>query len=152
MKRPKWEVPDAPGTKPVGDDEVRLYHQTDSKNLSPIRRHGILHSKAKGIEGPKAIYADEKGFYGKPHDTPTVEFKSKKKDFDRPFVRKDKVDREDIIATHKPWHATVRYIKNDPDLHKEVLAGEHDHLMSGEGKYSKAIRFIKKEHKASKGK
>lgn len=145
MKRPRWEVPSEPGTTPVSSDHVRLYHQTSSKNLSNIRRSGIQLSKAKGYEGPKSIYADEKGFYGKPDDTPSVEFHVPKKDFDRPFVNRDKVEPKEIIATHKPWHASVRYIDNDSKLRGEIERGEHDDVLKYKSsKEALAVRFVKK--------
>ena len=61
LKRPRWELPAEPGTAPIPKDHVRLYHQTSSdKNLDSIRHTGIKLSHAKGYEGPKAVYADEK--------------------------------------------------------------------------------------------
>lgn len=153
MKKPRYEVPAEPGSTPVPAGKVKLYHQTAPRNLNPIRKQGIRLDKAKGYEGPKAIYAAEpdekgKGFYGHPNDTPTAEIHVDKKDWKSPFVHKDKVEPHEIVATHKDWHATVRYIDDNPNLRKEVEAGEHDHLMKEKGKFSKAVRFVKKRAKA----
>jgi len=150
MKKPKWKVPKEPGTKAVKKGHVRLYHQTGKSNLSNIRRKGI--KPHQPTEGPRGIYADEKGFYGDPKEKPTAEFSVKKKDFSFPFVHKDKVKAKEIIATHKDWHETVRYIQGRPGMVRKVLAGEYDDLMDGKSgaKYSKAIRFIKKRAAANK--
>jgi hypothetical protein len=149
MKRPRWEVPAEPGSTPTPEGKVKLYHQTGEKSLNSIRRTGIQLSKARGIEGPKAIYAappDSKnhGFYGDATHIPTAEFHVDKSDWDKPFVRKDSVPPEDITA-HKEWHASVRYIDSDPQARKEVESGEHDDLMKWKGtKEARAVRFVKK--------
>jgi len=153
MKRPRWEIPDEPGTKPIPKDHVRLYHQTGEKNLNSIRRTGIQLSKAKGYEGPKAIYADPKGFYGKPDDRPTAEFHVHKDDYSRPFVRRKEVKPSEIVAAHKPWHKTVRYIEDNPRLKKEVEDGKHDDIIKDRrhkgSNAAKAVRFILKRKKAA---
>tara|TARA_R110000868_G_scaffold222060_2_gene473943 strand:- start:1223 stop:1714 length:492 start_codon:yes stop_codon:yes gene_type:complete len=151
MKKPKWEIPDEPGTKPIPRGHVRLYHQTQKKNLSNIRRKGILPHQP--VEGPRGIYADTKGFYGKPSETPTAEFSVHKKDWHAPFVHRDKVEKKKLIATHKDWHQTVRYIDDNAETKKRVLSGEHDDLI-GKGKsdkFAKAVRFVKRRERA-KGK
>lgn len=160
MMKPRWELPPEPGTAPIPDGHVRLYHQTDEKNLDLIRHQGIRYDKARAIEGPAGIYADEKGFYGKPRETPTVEFSVPKDRWDRPFVvpahsiehsadetkkRDTGVPQENIIAIHHPWHIHARYIDDDEDLRKEVINGEHDNLLHEPG-YGQAIRFIKHKY------
>jgi hypothetical protein len=154
MKRPRWEVPAEPGSIPAPEGKIKLYHQTGERNLNAIRKQGIKLSKAKGYEGPKAIYASppdskNRGFYGPAHSTPTAEFHVDKDDYTAPFVRKDEVPAKDVTA-HKEWHATVRYIDADPDLRKAVEAGEHDDLMKQgkKDKFAKAVRFVKKRMKA----
>jgi len=158
LKKPRYEVPDEPGSTPTPEGKIKLYHQTSMKNLNAIRRQGIQLSKAKGYEGPKAIYAslpskDNKGFYGPAHNTPTAEFHVDKDEYKAPFVHRDSVPAKDIIA-HKEWHDTVRYIDDDPELKAAILRGEHDHLIKKEksSKYAKAIRFVKKRAKAQQGK
>jgi hypothetical protein len=150
----KWELPPKPGTAPIPKDHVRLYHQTHEKDLGAIKHQGLKQSHAKGIEGPKAIYADEKGFYGKPDKTPTVEFSVHKDRWRHPpFVTPnikdndgDDVKPHSIIAAHRPWHGTARYIEDNEDVKKAVLSGEHDNLLKDK-QYSKAIRFIKHKYR-----
>lgn len=140
-----WSIPNKPGTTSIPKDHVRLYHQTSPQNLGSIKHNGIQFSKAKGIEGPKGIYADEKGFYGKPSERPTIEFHVHKDRWHPPFVTGDDVHPKDIIAVHHPWHQHVHYIENNNDVKKNVLSGQHDDLLHDKT-YGKAIRFIKKKY------
>jgi len=140
-----WQLPPEPGTAPIPAGHVRLYHQTNPELLGAIKHQGIDLSRARGIEGPRAIYADEKGFYGKPGDVPTVEFHVPVEQWDRPFVRSDLVPPENILGVHRRWHSTARYIENDPRIMQKVLAGEHDNLLD-DPQYGKAIRFIKHKY------
>lgn len=156
MKRPRWEVPAEPGSVPAPEGKIKLYHQTGERNLNSIRRTGLQLSKAKGYEGPKAIYATppdskNRGFYGPAHNTPTAEFNVDKDEYTAPFVRRDEVPAKDITA-HKEWHSTVRYIDADPNLRKAVENGEHDDLMKQgkHDKFAKAVRFVKKRAAAQK--
>lgn len=139
-----WQIPNEPGTTPIPKDHIRLYHQTNEKNLGSIKKRGIRLSYAKGIEGPKAVYADERGFYGKPSEKPTVEFSVHKNRFDHPFV-KDGVNPKDIIAVHKPWHQHARYAENNPEVIKNITQGEHDALLHDK-QYGKSIRYIKHKY------
>lgn len=144
MKPPLWKVPAAPGSQPIPADHVRLYHQTHKPKLSNIRRSGI--QPGQPVEGPRGIYADTRGFYGDPRYTPSVEFHVHKDEWRPPFVHRDQVERDKILATHKDWHETVRYIDADPQLRKEVEDGLHDDLMKPgkSDKFAKAVRFVKK--------
>ena len=141
------KLPAEAGTSPIPEDHVRLYHQTSEENIPSILKSGLTLSRARGIEGPKAIYADEQGFYGKPGDAPTVEFSVPKERWKPPFVMGD-VNPSDIIAHHVPWHRQARYILNHPNIVKEVMSGQHDDLT---GDYKKAVDHVKKINKAEGG-
>jgi hypothetical protein len=119
-----------------------LYHQTDEKNLGAIKHQGILMSKAEGIEGPRGIYADPKGFYGSTATTPTVEFHVPKAQWDAPFVRADRIDPTSIIGVHHPWHSLARSLEGNKGASQAILEGKRDHLLN-DPTYGKAIRFIK---------
>lgn len=119
-------LPPLPGTAPIPEGHVRLFHQTQAAHLEGIRSEGIHIRHARGIEGPKAIYADEKGFYGKPGDVPTVEFHVPKEHWKQPFVRTPHVTPDQIVAIHEPWHHTARYIH--AKVLDQALAGDFDHL------------------------
>ena len=49
---------------------------------------------------------------------------------------------------HHPWHATARYIEDDPKLRADVVAGKHDNLLN-DPQYSKALRYIKHKYAGS---
>lgn len=136
-------IPNPPGTDPIPPGTVRLYHQTGGDELRSIERHGLLFAHAKGIEGPKAIYASEKGFYGDPTSRPTLEFFIDKKYWDDPFVLED-VPLENIIAAHYPWHKKARYLEDDRnDILQKALDGEFDDLT---GDYAIAVKYIKQKY------
>lgn len=137
---PSDVLPPEPGTSPVKPGHVRLYHQTDRDNIEDIKRHGVLLSKARGIEGPRAIWAGETPFYGPATKIPTVEFQVPVKNWDAPFVLQDQITLDDIIAVHEPWHRHARYILSHPEVLDDVLAGEHDDLT---GDYVPAIQYVK---------
>jgi hypothetical protein len=140
-------LPSEPGSEPIPEGHVRLYHQTDELNLGSIKRHGIQLSKARGIEGPRAIYADESGFYGPPESRSTVEFHVPREQWDPPFVLSERVPPENIIAVHKKWHSHARYAENNPEVIRQILAGDHDGLLGGKWPdYAKSIRFIKHKY------
>jgi len=134
-------LPPEPGTTPIPEGHVRLYHQTSAENIPSIIKTGLNIGHARGIEGPKSIYADRTGFYGSPGSRPTIEFSVPAHKFDSPFVLQD-VAPESFIAVHLPWHDRARYIGRDPDLLKSAKAGELDHLLDHPD-YGPAIRHHK---------
>lgn len=141
------DLPPKPGTAPIPEGHVRLYHQTSEQNLAKIAKEGIKFEHARGIEGPKAIYADPQGFYGKPDRTPTVEFHVAAARFQSPFVTGADVTPGEIVGIHYPWHQHAHYIEEHPDVLKAVLAGEHDDLLTYQQE-GPAIRFIKEKYGA----
>jgi hypothetical protein len=134
-------LPSRPGTEPIPPGTVRLYHQTSEQALQSIMRTGLNIANAQGIEGPRAIYASETGFYGKPESRPTLEFFVDQDKWQNPFVLED-IPPEQMIAAHMPWHRQARYIESHPKLKQEVLAGKHDDLT---GDYAQAVSYIKKQ-------
>jgi hypothetical protein len=137
------ELPPEPGTAKIPAGHVRLYHQTDEKSAVSIGKHGLKLEHAKGIEGPKAIYADEKGFYGSPAENPTVEFHVPKAEWDPPFVLRDVTPKE-ILGVHLPWHAHARYIEDDATAREHCLSGQFDNLG---GDYIEAVKYIKAKYR-----
>jgi hypothetical protein len=135
------DLPPEPGTAPVQPGYVRLYHQTSAENLQAIEQTGLGIEHAQGIEGPRAIYASEKGFYGEPGTRPTLEFQVPKQNWDDPFVLQD-VPVENIIAAHYPWHSKARYLINDERCMAKALAGEYDDL---KGDYAPAVEYVKQK-------
>lgn len=138
-------VPPEHGTEPIPEGHVRLYHQTSLKNIPGIVKTGILIAHARGIEGPKAIWANETPFYGEPGETPTIEFSVPIDKYSRPFVLKD-VSPEEFVAVHLPWHRYARTFERDPRISENVLSGFHDDLLE-DPMYGPAIRYHKQKHK-----
>jgi len=141
-------IPDEPGSTPIKEGHVRLYHQTDGDNLRKIEKEGLLFKHAKGIEGPKAIYAGETPFYGKAEEKPTLEFQVPKEHWQSPFVLSD-VMPKDIIAAHYPWHRHARYLedKDNKQALENTLSGKHDKL---DGDTGKAVKYIKAKYGVNK--
>lgn len=138
-------LPAEPGATAIPDGTVRLYHQTSEDSLKSILQTGLNIEHAKGIEGPRAIYASQTGFYGSPGSRPTLEFYVDKSKWVDPFVLQD-VPPSQIIAGHLPWHSKARYIIDHPDVLERVLAGKYDNLT---GDYADAIDYIKTEWNAT---
>ena len=139
------DLPVPHGTTPLKEGHVRLYHQTDGDNLRAIEKEGLLLDKAKGIEGPKAIYAGETPFYGAVESRPTLEFQVPKDQWQQPFVLRD-VTPDDIIGAHYPWHHHARYLE-DPSNSKSLeraLSGGFDNL---DGDTGKAVKYLKEKYK-----
>ena len=139
-------VPNEPGTEPIPEGHVRLYHQTDKDSLEKIAKEGLLLKYARGIEGPKAIYAGETPFYRPATKSPTLEFHVPKEQWDSPFVLGD-VTPDKIIAAHQPWHMLARYLEDNPKSKEQALSGKFDDL---EDDYKKAVDYIKEKYKPAK--
>ena len=138
-------IPAAPGTTPVKEDHVRLYHQTNGDSLREIEKHGLLLKHAKGIEGPRAIYAGETPFYGNALLRPTLEFQVPKDQWQPPFVLRD-VKPEDFIAAHYPWHRHARYLEEN-NMVANVLSGKYDNVGEDE---EKAVNYLKRKYAVKK--
>ena len=138
-------IPAAPGTTPIKEGHVRLYHQTDGDSLREIEKHGLLLKHAKGIEGPRAIYAGETPFYGDALHRPTLEFQVPKDQWQPPFVLRD-VKPEDFIAAHYPWHKHARYLEKN-NMIANVLSGKFDNVGEDE---DKAVNYLKRKYAVKK--
>lgn len=138
----RMDLPSEPGTQEIPDGYVRLYHQTDTESLDNIAKEGLSIKYAKGIEGPRAIYAGETPFYGPVETRPTLEFIVPKEQWDAPFVLQD-VRPDQIIAAHYPWHRRVRYLEDNQDAMQKALAGEFDDL---DGDYKLAVQYVKDKY------
>lgn len=132
------------GTAPLREGHVRLYHQTDGDNLREIEKNGLLLEKAKGIEGPRAIYAGETPFYGAVDSRPTLEFQVPKDKWDAPFVLRDVLP-DDMIGAHYPWQRHARYLEEpgNEKAFQNALSGAYDNL---DGDTGKAVAYIKEKY------
>lgn len=99
----KESVPDKPGSKPIPEGHIRLYHQTSKENAEKIKKEGIKLSSAKGIEGPRGVYSHPTGFYGNPQDHHTVEFHVPEEEYHKhfPTIQRD-IHPSEILDVHHP--------------------------------------------------
>jgi hypothetical protein len=155
IKENTKKIPEPPGTLPIPDNHVRLFHQTSANNVEKIEREGIKLDSSTGIEGPKGIWAVEPsetgaGFYGRPQQTPTVEFSMPRDEYMKnfPVILRD-IQPHEIIACHQPWHFIARKLIRDNNVQK-VKDGVFDSLLKNddysdhkEGKYHKALSYVK---------
>lgn len=117
-------VPKKMGTSPIPKGMVRRFHVTGSQNIDDIKKNGITMQKARGIEGPKAIYSwpDEDGArsYAGPSGA-IVEFYDHSKNYDsHPYARLGDVPKDQILAIHEPWHESYRYALEENIPSKEL--------------------------------
>lgn len=169
-------VPAAPGTTPIPDDHVRLYHYTQ-------RREGQTHEHAATSlqQGGIDINRSRTTTYGEPHvvwastskpDRGKVfaEFSVHKDDprwgIGRPkapgdvdwlhrsgadVTLTDSIKPHEILAVHVPWHDTYRYL-HEHEMIPRVLEGEFDHLLDKpDSKEAQAISYIKQRHGGDEG-
>ena len=116
-----------PGTMPIPEGHVRLFHYTGDEGLAGIRKEGLKMSSARGetYGEPNLIWAaagmpKEEYF----HNKNFIEFHVNPKDLDIGHGKdpsdlekygshvtsyKD-IPRENIVATHEPWQQTARYV------------------------------------------
>ncbi len=145
---PKDVLPEPPGTSPIPEGSVRLYHQTIEDNLPSIQKEGLIAGKGVGAAtgDPTSVYASEKGFYGPPGSRPTVEFQVPKERVGANGTVSGSVLPENIIAMHLPWHDLARAIEKDPALIRKAVGGFLDL-----GKEDKpAIDYIKEKYSDEK--
>jgi 8-oxo-dGTP pyrophosphatase MutT (NUDIX family) len=168
------EIPPEPGTAPIPEGHVRLFHYTSPDALPSIREHGLVRGHARGhtYGEPDQVWAAA----GVPradtfHDRAYVEFHadpSRGKDLDigehygqggslqnhiehleghRSHVTlRGDVPPSQIVAIHEPWHQGYHYLKNN--YRDEVKAGEYDWVHDDPGteaQYGRALRKIKAE-------
>ena len=111
-------LPPAPGSAEIPSGYVRRFHVTSPENVDSIREGGLLMGRAKGIEGPRAIYGwptyEEAVRYGGPTGS-IVEYIIPKEQADRsPFASIGDIGPSDILGIHEEWHDLARSAINDP--------------------------------------
>jgi len=106
-------VPKKMGTSPIPKGMVRRFHVTGSQNIDDIKKNGLTMQRARGIDGPKAIYSwsdeDSARSYAGPYGS-IVEFYDHPENYDsHRFARLGDVPKDQILAIHEPWHERYRY-------------------------------------------
>lgn len=160
------KIPPEPGTIPLPSGYVRVFHYTKPgteegegdllchQMAERIRKQGINinFSRGESYGEPKVVWVSAtKPHNGKvfaemfikiddPRWGPHWRNKGPSTNGDAYLV--DSIRPEEIIAVHEPWHTKYHYIKNNPEVERQVLDGEFDHLLDRE-EYGPAIRAIK---------
>jgi hypothetical protein len=138
------EIPPEMGTTPIRSGYIRLYHQTDLKNVDNIRKEGLLKAKSKGeqLKEPKVIWATKEPFHGKNTDLATVEFSIPEEYYRSPsYVTMDKVPPENIIDIHLPWHNLARdLIKEYPEPNLDEI---NDWMTINDDYKKAALAYVK---------
>ena len=157
------EIPPAPGTSPIPEGHLRLYHyfpyesdRDERGTVASLWGQGINFGNAKGhtYGEPNMVWASGT----KPQDDHAyVEFsvawddprhagvKMRKdsialaKNWNFPF--RGSIRPDEFIAIHLPWHNHVRDFRDGGQV-EDVLSGRFDNLLDF-GDYGKAIKFIK---------
>jgi hypothetical protein len=151
------------GTAPIPEGHVRLWHYTrDDRNLPRLRREGIRQDKAIGhtYGEPSMVWAAASNEPPKNiHERGYVEFHAHPSELDigrwstpeqlhstRAHVTmQGSVPPERILAVHKPWHQTARYILGDPRTSQEYAPGGEFHgWRVGETQSDRGIRYAER--------
>jgi hypothetical protein len=166
----KEEIPADPGTTPIPEGHVRLWHYTGLWNLDSIREHGLLASKARGDggSGPNEASSGVWASTRAPEDWQRalhVEFHAPLSDIsqrasdpwremsglDEPgsfgkgyhhVIMKGSVRPEQILGLHEPWHASVRMIRDNggPDQYDDMMGGYKEGEPTGHRDTDDAVR------------
>jgi hypothetical protein len=140
-----------PFVAPVPEGHVRLIHQTPVAGKE-IRSSGLKIESAKGIEGPRAVYAVEpesgRGFYGAPevYSGTTVEFSIPRSEWDQfgPNAIPRSIAPEEIIAVHEPWHFIARRLMDEDVLSDIRLGNFTEQYFDSLGEdYLRAFNYVK---------
>lgn len=139
-------VPEAPGTVPIPENHLRLYHYSMA-SPDTLRREGLRLDQAKGhtYGEPNFVWASLKepgnhkvfAEFSVAIDDPRFSMWGARPDVHRgaafyqgrsnDFTLAGDVRPEEIIAIHEPWHHHYRYMVEN-GLVPGVLAGEYDYI------------------------
>lgn len=164
-------VPPAPGTAPVPEGALRVYHYTD--DLSAVLASGLQRSKAKGhtYGEPDVVWASAQRpgnhkeyveFYVYPFELGigreigqerfTPEQVQAREAYGSDVTLLGDLPPERIISYHQRWHDTYRYLSESPEKIMEVLRGDHDGITKDDfpDEY-RAIQLLKKQYTLQNG-
>jgi hypothetical protein len=169
-------LPPEPGSQPIPEGHVRLWHYTEEQNLPSIRQHGLLQSKALGhtYKEPSVVWAaaHEKepaklGLYERPY----VEFHAdpghgRDLDIGEDYLQhgaehlkhmygyqshvtmRGDVPTSRILGIHEPWHAHVRYLERDAQTLHDYTQGDFKDSTTGDPHTDKALAYVRAKHAA----
>lgn len=136
------ELPPDPGTQPIPEGHIRLWHYTPLHNVPSIREHGLQRQFARGDSGtgdlsepsagvwastkrPDDILNNHEGGFGvveyhaHPGElSPNAEtpWHSDPQEWAKGYhhvIMQGDVHPRSIVAIHEPWHGAARYMRDD---------------------------------------
>ncbi len=142
---PPSAIPPTPESSPVPDGYVRRFHVTNPDNAESIRQGGLRMHRAKGIEGPKAVYGwptyEQAKRYAGGTGSAIVEYVIPKDQADRnPVASVGDVGPKDILGVHEDWHDLARSAIEDPS---NVDMAAFEEMAKEDPAHAKALAAIK---------
>lgn len=157
------EVPPEPGSQPIPENHVRLWHYTRA-NPDTIRREGILmkHAKGETYGEPNQIWAAA-GERMPETQQNMVEFHANPatdldigRNWQRPEAQAKHIEHlhgakshvtmyndvppSRILAVHEPWHRTYRYLMHEKQDPSQLLDFYNDEPTD------RAVKLYKEQH------
>lgn len=146
-------LPELPGTVPIPEEHVRLFHYTSPDALDSIRENGLRPTEGKSTldNEPALIWASEgapAGGESQFSNKPVVEFSVPREDWENGVIPGNAmlkpVAPENIIAIHEPWHQYARAIE-EQFTQEQIDAGELEQFTGQDSEWDKAISFLTKK-------
>lgn len=171
---PQFDLPPEPGSVPIPEGHIRLWHYTRDHNLDSIRQSGLVQGHAQGhtYGEPDMIWAaagtpdDDQlrnhnyvEFHANPgwgqdldigagmrgEDTPEhISFLESRRAH---VTMRGDVPPERIIGVHQPWHWYVHHIESEPRMLHDYTEGDFKDWDTGDEDADRAIRFIRDKHR-----
>jgi hypothetical protein len=160
----QWHaIPSPPGTAPIPEGHVRLFHYTHPDNVESIARHGLRLDSAKGESygEPNLVWASagvprDDAFHMKPH----VEFHAHPSELDigrgwepselegrgAHVTFRGSVDPSRIVGIHEPWHQAVHHLESSSSSREYWTTGEAKDEWTGDERSDKALAYIRAKH------
>jgi hypothetical protein len=169
-------IPPEPGSQPVPEGHVRLFHYTSTEALPSIREKGLSTQHARGhtYGEPSVVWAaagmPKEGSF---HSHNYVEFHadpSRGRDLDigehygqggsvqehvahleshqSHVTMRGDVPPSRIMAVHEPWHSHVRYLESDPQTLHDYTQGDFKDTDTGDPGTDKALAYVRAKHAA----
>lgn len=157
-------IPAAPGTAPIPEGHVRLFHYTHPDSVASIAQHGLRQASALGhtYGEPSMVWATA-GVpgHGALGAKPYVEFHADpNKELDIGHGRSPEeleghkahvtfygsVHPSNIIGIHEPWHQTVHYLEGDAGHLERWTSGESKDETTGDHRTDRALAYVREKH------
>jgi hypothetical protein len=163
-------IPPEPGSQPIPEGHVRIFHQTWPRHVESIREQGLRRDLSSASSESPVVF----GSAGTPdydmtnrphvefHADPTTELdigshvrgtdpaehvRQLEKRRSTVTMQGD-VPPSSIVAIHEPWHAHVREIESDPRSLHDYTEGMFKETSTGDPEADKALAHVRAKHAA----